>query len=327
MLAFMKNIFALFVLTISLYSCDDGDFIVTDFDFDDATLQSCDDFEDDNEFVFFQINNQDEALALNFSTTLNILEESSLDLDDEVYVITLGDGDSVIYRKFDESVTSDYFCTAIPPTTPEVIEELISTDGEVSIRTVGTLMDEDGIPSEIEDPENFDSDDLEAMIDTDGDRLPDIIDFDDDGDNVPTLNEGVVFELDEDGEITGIDTEMSEDTDGDGTPNYLDNDDDGDGVLTINEDPNGDLDPTNDNSDPDNPTVDDYLNNDISIDHNITEFREHRYIFTDILVTIGIQNLIFRDNNDEQETRISSSQSLGVFSAPVVNLTNTPLFN
>ena len=323
----MKKFFALFVIIIGLYSCDDGDFIITDFDFTDVTLESCDDFQDDNEFVFFQRNNQNEAIALNFSTSLNILEESSLNEENEVYTITLTGEDNVVYRKFDESVNSDYFCTAIPPSTPEIIEQLISTDGTVSIRTVGTLMDEDSIPSEIEDPENFDSDNLEAMIDTDEDGLPDIIDFDDDGDNVPTLNEGVAFILDEDGNIIGIDLEESEDYDDDGIPDYLDDDDDGDGVLTINEDADGDLNPTNDNSDPNDPTKDDYLNPAISVDHSINEFREHFYIFTDISVAISIQNLIFNDDNGEQEMRISSTLSLGVFSAPDVNITSTPLFN
>lgn len=49
-------------------------------------------------------------------------------------------------------------------------------------------------------------------------------------------------------------------TDSDQFPNYRDNDDDNDGVLTINEDANGDGDPRNDFSDPNNPTLPDYLN-------------------------------------------------------------------
>ena len=52
----------------------------------------------------------------------------------------------------------------------------------------------------------------------------------------------------------------NDDTDLDGSPNYFDVDDDGDGVLTINEDANGDGNPANDFSDPNNPTLADYLN-------------------------------------------------------------------
>ncbi len=322
----MKKIFAFFILiAIGLCSCDDGDFIVTEFDFDDATLNSCSDFEDDNEYVFFLINDQNEALALNFSTTIDILEEPSLEEDEEVYMIALSGDDSVVYRKFDESVTSDYFCTAIPPTSPNVIEELTSIDANVRIRTNGTFMDNDGIPSELEDPDNFDTGDFSVMLDTDGDLIPDIVDEDDDGDNVLTAFEGVVFIEDEDGQIIDIDVVNSRDTDGDGILDYLDTDDDGDGILTINEDPDRDLDPFNNVSDDTQPNQD-YLNPAISIDHEIMEFREHSYVFTNITVTISIQDLIFRDENGEQETRISSSQSLGTYSAPEVDITNTPLF-
>lgn len=50
------------------------------------------------------------------------------------------------------------------------------------------------------------------------------------------------------------------DTDGDGILNFADADDDNDGVLTKDEDANGDGDPRNDFSDPNNPTLPDYLN-------------------------------------------------------------------
>ena len=55
----------------------------------------------------------------------------------------------------------------------------------------------------------------------------------------------------------------NDDTDGDSIPNYFDLDDDGDGVLTIDEDKNKDGNPANDFSDPNNPTLPDYLNPDI----------------------------------------------------------------
>lgn len=52
----------------------------------------------------------------------------------------------------------------------------------------------------------------------------------------------------------------NDDTDGDFTANYLDTDDDGDGVYSIDEDANKDGNPANDFSDPNNPTLPDYLN-------------------------------------------------------------------
>ena len=71
-----------------------------------------------------------------------------------------------------------------------------------------------------------------------------------------------VASIDEDPDGDGNPT--NDDTDGDGLANFIDPDDDGDGVRTIDEDTNGDGDPTNDFSDPNNPDLPDYLNPDIS---------------------------------------------------------------
>lgn len=71
-----------------------------------------------------------------------------------------------------------------------------------------------------------------------------------------------VASIDEDPDGDGNPT--NDDTDADGIPDYFDVDDDNDGVLTIDEDANGDGDPTNDFSDPNNPDLPDYLNPDIS---------------------------------------------------------------
>jgi MYXO-CTERM domain-containing protein len=71
-----------------------------------------------------------------------------------------------------------------------------------------------------------------SPLDTDGDGEPDVLDPDDDGDGVDTVDE----DLDMDGDPTNDDTDM------DGVPNYLDADDDGDGVLTKFESLDGDTD-------------------------------------------------------------------------------------
>ncbi|MEQ6123981.1 FKBP-type peptidyl-prolyl cis-trans isomerase [Pseudotenacibaculum sp. MALMAid0570] len=81
---------------------------------------------------------------------------------------------------------------------------------------------------------------------------------DHDSDGVPSINE----DPDGDGDP------RNDDTDSDSIPNFIDTDDDGDGVLTRNEDANGDGDPTNDFSDPNNPTLPDYLNPNITENHD-----------------------------------------------------------
>ena len=76
---------------------------------------------------------------------------------------------------------------------------------------------------------------------------------DDDQDGVASIDE----DPDGDGDP------RNDDTDKDNIPNYLDPDDDGDGVLSKDEDKNGDGNPANDFSDPNKPTIPDYLNRDI----------------------------------------------------------------
>lgn len=287
----MKPLVYLLSLFVILSSCDDGDIVVNNFDFEDATLERCEDFE----FVFFKINtDSNESIALEFSTTEDILTEQGQ------VVITLSGDDQVIYRRFNSDITSDYFCDPIPPTTPTVNEELVSTTGVITITTEGTEADEDGIPSDVEDPT--------GLVDTDGDGLEDIIDADDDGDNVPTILEGVIL-----ADNGTIDTTLSRDTDNDGILDYLDEDDDGDGILTRNEDADGNLNPTDDNSDPDNPGFDDYLNPNIAVENVVDMYREHNYTLSDILITIDMELLSFLDETGEPAVTIQSSIFLGEY--------------
>lgn len=81
-----------------------------------------------------------------------------------------------------------------------------------------------------------------------------VVDTDFDQDGVPSIDE--VY-------INGL-YPWEVDTDEDGVVDFADVDDDGDGIPTIYEDANEDGDPTNDFSDPNNPTIPDYLNPDIS---------------------------------------------------------------
>lgn len=302
----MKKILFVLLVQFILLACDDGEIIVNNFDFEDSTLEWCEEFE----FVFFQINPEsNETLALEFSTTENFTSEIGQVL------VELTDDDQVIYRRFNSAISSDYFCSPIPPTTPTVAEELISNTGEITITTEGTQDDNDGILAEVEDPS--------GTVDTDNDGLFDIIDDDDDGDNVPTILEGLVFN--DDGSIN---VELSLDTDGDGILNYLDPDDDGDGILTRNEDTDGNLNPTDDNSDPANPGIDDYLNPAIANENLIEMYREHIYTLSEIEITIDMELLSFLDENNEPAVTVQSSLFLGTFEgAPDVTIMTIPAFN
>jgi len=239
-IALMKKILLLFSL-IALNSCDDGDIIVSSFDFSEQDVDYCstvDDTESETvNYIFYKINSDtNEAIAFRISTDEPILTELS---NETAYTFNLGSSSDtfVSYRIFNNPVTSDYFCNEVPPSQPSVTEEYISAEGTVTIVTEGEYDDDDDIDAEFEMT-------LNGETDLDGDGIPNYYDFDDDGDNVPTNQEGVVLNEDD-----SIDMEGSLDTDGDGIPNFMDPDDDGDGVLTINEDVDRDLNPNNDVTD------------------------------------------------------------------------------
>ena len=276
-----KHLF-IFLLPILFQGCNDGDLIVTNFDFEDAQLQRCG---DTTNSVFFKINPQvNESISLNIPTTQELFTETGTQTFDLSTT-----GSIVNYRGFDDSVTSSYFCNPIPPTSPAVVLEYIGTSGEARLISETTLDDFDGI-----DFVNSDELSQEGFGDFDGDGIPNYHDFDDDGDNVVTSQE------------IGDDPLNPRDTDLDGVPDYLDTDDDNDGVLTINEDINQNLNPADDIATPGG--LPNYLDPNLAISVTIEAYKEHVYNTTSD-GTIIIDNLVLVST---QEQIIIETYPLGV---------------
>lgn len=242
-----------FFLPLILQSCDDGEIIVTSFDFDEAELENCGTL---GNYVFYKVNpDAKESLSLKLGVTDSLYREAGTNN----YPIN-GTTNFVNYRTYDGDLGSGYFCSSIPPTSPSVVVDYRAAAGIAEFTTEFSFEDGDNVPELVE----FDGD-------TDGDGLRNVSDLDDDGDNVPTSRELDTENLD------GDDDPFTNplDTDGDGAADYLDEDDDGDRVLTRNEDEDMDLDPTNDISD---ETVGpDYLNENVANTYEVNEYREHTY--------------------------------------------------
>ncbi len=267
----IKLFFWAILSTIFIWSCNDGDIIVTSFDFDDSTLQNCGEA---GGYVFFKINTGNtETISLRLGTSDQLFVESgtrTFNLD--------ATNNFVNYRIFNGDVSSSYFCNEVPPSTPGISIEYFGNSGTAVLTTVTGLDDDDSIPFvDSEDP------DTEGTGDKDEDGIPNFYDDDDDGDNVPTVSE------------IGGDPDNPRDTDGDGKYDYLDDDDDGDGVLTRYE-ANGTLDPLSYSTD--TSGTPNYLNAAISESVPIDEFREHSYNFSSD-ITLLLQNLTLI-NGDEQ---------------------------
>jgi hypothetical protein len=236
-------------------ACDDGDVAVQSFDFEDQPLAYC----DSDQSILFYVRNSSgtEAVLADLTVNLNnLLNPGIISYD------LAGNTNNATYRIFDASAGPEYFCSAIPPTSPNVVEQYTAVSGRAELLVVVNKDDLDGVATDNE---------LPLDQDTDGDGIFNYIDFDDDGDNVPTAFELDVFNTD--GDNDPLTNPL--DTDEDGIPNYLDSDDDGDGILTIDEDLNGDLDPTNDFT---NPNVGpDYLNAAVTLNTAQPLYREHTY--------------------------------------------------
>lgn len=288
------------LLLVLVWSCDDGNIVTTTFNFnEDTNLSLC---RQDNVNVLYFIDQEtNEAISFEFSD--NDFDGTFLGENDQTsfeFTININSSNQVTYRRLSGSAMgADYFCQQVPPSSPQVVEEFISTSGGTatfSIR-ISDQDDNDGIPAEIE-----------GDGDTDGDGIPDFLDIDDDNDNVLTINERVV-PTDEDETTVEINGVLYVDTDGDQIPNYLDNDDDGDGVLTINEDLNACDDPENPALNPGNDLNEDnlphYLNNQISESNEINVVRPNeitRSFFTEVV----FNDITFENQNNSESLSFTS---------------------
>ncbi|WP_055445632.1 DUF7507 domain-containing protein [Lacinutrix mariniflava] len=250
----MRIIFSFLALAFLITSCDDGDILTAELNFDD-TFETC------GELVFYKIKTDPaETLSVVINTTFEALIETEIDATNPLLVnLVTSDPSFTItstypfnYRTYSDDVSDAIFCNSIPASDLNITNDYVSTTGFANFTIVLTEDDNDGIPAEFEDRNgdgNYENDD------TDLDGIPNYLDEDDDGDNVLTS-------VEIESQTITSETELSlvRDTDGDGIPNYLDNNDDGDSVLTINEEgfltPN--LDPTDDITDPNVGA--DYLN-------------------------------------------------------------------
>jgi hypothetical protein len=122
----MKRFLGLLVLVLLLNGCDDGDLILENIDFEDATTQSC-----SANNILYRLNEK-EALLLEIDKTLFKNEPTPTGKPIE---ITIGQNNRVIYRFYNGLVSSDNICETIPPATPNVVDQWTATGGTIQIYT------------------------------------------------------------------------------------------------------------------------------------------------------------------------------------------------
>lgn len=134
----MRNLLACFILMLLFTSCDDGDILVTTFEFEDETFELCGNGRDK---FLYHIKNTEvfESLTLQLNNPAFATGDNQLVLTEENIRIPLTGANLLTYRTYDAALPTArnaYFCGTNPPATPRVLQEYRSVGGLIIIRTV-----------------------------------------------------------------------------------------------------------------------------------------------------------------------------------------------
>ena len=118
----MKKILGILVFTLALNGCDDGNLTQENISFDTVTVQKCATNVllyklKDNEALIF------EATGITFPTETTSQE------------INISSTNRVIYRFYNNTITSATICETIPPASPVVTDQWTATGGKIAINT------------------------------------------------------------------------------------------------------------------------------------------------------------------------------------------------
>jgi hypothetical protein len=120
---------ALFLLAIT--SCDDGNIKVQSINFEDVTAQKC----GVNNLIYKL--KDSEALILEIPSTAF---ENDATLENSPRTVTIDATNKLVYRSFNGTVTSGNVCGTILLSTPNVVEEWVTTSGTVQITTTANVV-------------------------------------------------------------------------------------------------------------------------------------------------------------------------------------------
>jgi hypothetical protein len=120
----MKRIVSILAIAMLLNSCDDGDLIQEDISFENATTQSC-----STNNIIYKLKDR-EALLLEIPKT-SFTNDVSLTNT----IIDINSSNRLYYRFYNGTVSSTNICESIPPATPIVTDQWITSTGKINIKT------------------------------------------------------------------------------------------------------------------------------------------------------------------------------------------------
>lgn len=122
----MRKFFAILITFTFLQSCDDGDIIATNFDFDNVSLKTCGNI---GNYVFYKENTQSfESLSLRLGVAENLYATA----ETKTYALD-ATTNFVNYRRYDGALSNNYFCSSVPPSSPKIMEDYKASSGYVTV--------------------------------------------------------------------------------------------------------------------------------------------------------------------------------------------------
>lgn len=123
----MKRFLGLLICVLAFNSCDDGDLILEDINFEDVDTQSC----DTNDIIYKL--KEKEALLLEIPKSVFVNEPTVpgtptvIDIDNAT--------NQVVYRFYNGIIASENICNTIPPALPNVTDQWTASSGKIQIIT------------------------------------------------------------------------------------------------------------------------------------------------------------------------------------------------
>jgi len=123
----MKRFLGILICALAFNSCDDGDAILEDINFDDVNTQSC-----STNNILYKLKEK-EALLLEIPKSVFVNEPT---IPGNPTIIDIESSTiQVVYRFYNGSIATENICNTIPPALPNVTDQWTASSGKIEIIT------------------------------------------------------------------------------------------------------------------------------------------------------------------------------------------------
>ena len=123
----MKRFLGLLICVVAFNSCDDGDLILEDINFDDVNTQSC-----STNNILYKLKEK-EALLLEIPKSVFVNEPTVPGIPTVIDIEN--STNQVVYRFYNGTIATENICNTIPPALPNVTDQWTASSGKIEIIT------------------------------------------------------------------------------------------------------------------------------------------------------------------------------------------------